>query len=95
MTWVAFACAAPTDFPDVIEDAQVESLERGQYRISSLLRAWVFEARSVHVHRDVGCSFYEVIAPRQAPWSKRLFWRLVLALAANPLGKRMLLTLRR
>jgi hypothetical protein len=91
---LAFA-AAPVDLPEVLEDATVERLDVGRYRIWSGRREWIFPARAVFLHREVSTTFYRAIAPRIAPWSKRFFWRLVLAMAASPVGKRMLLMLRR
>ena len=55
----------------------------------------IFPARAVHLHREVATTFYRAVAPRLVPLSKRLFWRVVLAMAASPLGKRLLLALRR
>jgi hypothetical protein len=59
------------------------------------VREWIFSARSAHLHREVASTFYRAIAPRLVPWKKRLFWRIVLAVAASRVGKTLLLTLRR
>jgi hypothetical protein len=91
---LAFSGAAPEKLPEALEDATVEKLSEGQYRIRSGRREWVFPARAAYLHREVSAVFYRAIAPRVAPWSKRLFWRLVLSLAANPAGRRLLLSLR-
>jgi hypothetical protein len=95
VTTLAFAATAPTDLPEALEDATVERLDVNRYRVWSGRREWVFFATSVHLHREVATTFYRAISPRVPPWNKRLFWRLVLALAASPAGKRLLLTLRR
>jgi hypothetical protein len=92
---LAFAAAAPPGLPEALEDATVEQVEDGRYRIRSDLREWVFSARSAHLHREVASTFYRAIAPRLVPWKKRLFWRIVLAVAASRVGKTLLLTLRR
>lgn len=92
---LAFSGAAPDDLPEVLEDPTVDRIDVGRYRISSPQREWIVNATAVHVHRQIATAFYRSLTPRAAPWSKRLFWRLVLALAANPLGKRVLLALRR
>jgi hypothetical protein len=92
---LAFAAAAPPGLPEALEDATVEQVEAGRYRIRSDLREWVFSARSAHLHREVASTFYRAIAPRLVPWKKRLFWRIVLAVAASRVGKTLLLTLRR
>lgn len=65
------------------------------FRLHSAEGEWVFRALAYHLHREVSESFYRAIPPRSAPWSKVLFWRIVLALAARPAGKRLLLALRR
>jgi hypothetical protein len=55
----------------------------------------MIEATSLHVHRDVGNAFYRAVPPRLVPLRKRLFWRVVLALAGTGAGKRLLLSIRR
>jgi hypothetical protein len=91
---LAFAATAPSDLPEALEDATVEQLDVGRYRIWSGRREWIFPARSAHLHREVSTTFYRAITPRLVPWSKRVFWRVVLAMVSNPLGKRLLLVLR-
>ena len=92
---LAFTGAAPPGLPEVLEDATVEQVGAGRYRIRAGQREWLFEARATHLHREVSAAFYRAIAPRLVPWNKRLFWRVVLAMAASPMGKRLLLALRR
>jgi hypothetical protein len=48
----------------------------------------------VHVHREIATSFYRAIPPRIPQWSKRLFFRVVLAMMSSSWGKRVLLALR-
>src|SRR4051812_15816055 len=72
---LAFVSAAPESLPEALEDATVEQIAGGQYRISSGSREWIFAARSVHLHREVSATFYRAITPRRVPWNKRLFWR--------------------
>ncbi len=95
MATLAFAGTAPAGLPEALEDATVEQVEAGRYRIRSGGRDWVFDARSAHLHREVSTTFYRAIAPRIVPWNKRLFWRMVLALVSKPAGKRLLMALRR
>src|SRR6201996_3093468 len=92
---LAFMGVAPSKLPEALEDATVEKTGTGQYRIWSGRREWILPARSAHLHREVSTAFYRAIAPRPAPWGKRFFWWLVLGLVANPVGRRLLLTLRR
>jgi hypothetical protein len=92
---LAFVSAPPPGLPEALEDATVEQVEAGRYRIWSGKREWLFSARSTHLHREVATTFYRAISPRVVPWNKRLFWRIVLALAASRMGKTLLLTLRR
>src|ERR1700760_135517 len=92
---LAFVGTAPQDLPEALEDATVEQIAAGQYRIWSGRREWILAARSVHLHREVSATFYRAIAPRLVPWNKKLFWRIVLSMAASRLGKSLLLTLRR
>jgi hypothetical protein len=91
---LAFSGTAPPRLPEALEDVTVEPLGEGQYRIGSGRREWTIPARSVHLHREVATIFYRAVAPRTAPWTKRLFWRVVLALASSRAGKRLLLILR-
>jgi hypothetical protein len=92
---LAFAAPAPDTMPEVLEDPTVYRIDEGRYRIDSAPREWLIEAPAIHIHRDVANAFYRAIPPRDARWSKRFFWRVVLALAATSWGKRLLLTLRR
>ena len=87
---LAFAATAPADLPEALEDATVEKVGSGQFRIRSGRREWILNARSAHLHREVSTTFYRAIVPRPVPWKKRLFWRIVLTFIANPLGKRLL-----
>jgi hypothetical protein len=91
---LAFSGRAPDELPDVLEDPTVTQIDAARYRIVSAPREWVVEARSVHLHREVATSFYRAIPPRKVPWGRRLFFRLVLGLVANPWSKRLLLALR-
>jgi hypothetical protein len=91
---LAFSGVAPGNLPDVLENPTVDRIDAGRYRIASPPREWIVEATAVHLHRQIADAFYRAIAPRTVPWSKRLFWRVVLALAASHLGKRVLLALR-
>ena len=92
---LAFPIPAPVGLPDVLEDPVVERLDADRIRISSGEREWVVPAHTWYLHREISSQFYRSIPPRAAPWSKRLFWRLILSLMGNPMGKRLLLMLRR
>lgn len=86
--------ATVPDLPDSLPGADVIALDGRHVRIASGSRDWVVEMASVHVHRDIGQAFYRALPPRPAPLKKRLFWRVVLALAHTAAGKRLLLFLR-
>lgn len=94
-TSLILCAAAPLECPDALEDAVVEYLGARQYRIRCGTREWLVEAAAVHLHREIAASFYRAIPPRPAPWRKRLFWRIVLALAASGPGLAALKLLRR
>jgi hypothetical protein len=91
---LAFAARAPDTLPEALEDATVEEVETGHYRIWSGRREWIFPAQSVHLHREVSATFYRAISPRLVPWKKRLFWNVVLSVASSRFGKRLLLAIR-
>ncbi len=91
LTFIGPAGAA---LPDSLTDAAVLAVGERRYRITSGSRDWAVEAASLHVHRDIGSTFYRAIPPRPAPLAKRLFWRVVLALAGTGAGKRLLSFLR-
>jgi hypothetical protein len=91
---LAFAGSAPSGLPEALEDATVEQIDAGRYRIWAGRREWIFPARSAHLHREVSTTFYRAITPRLVPWSKRVFWRVVLTMASSRLGKRLLLVFR-
>jgi hypothetical protein len=92
---VAFTGRAPESLPEVLEEPTVYRIDGRRFCIASSPREWIVEATAVHVHREIASAFYRAIPPRIVPWSKRLFFRLLLALMANSLGRRVLLVLRR
>jgi hypothetical protein len=94
-TAFTFSAAVPVECAGTLEDAVVEHLEGAHYRIRSGAREWPVEATAVHLHREIAARFYHAIPPRRAPWSKRLFWRAVLVLAASSTGLAALKVLRR
>ena len=94
-TALAFSAAAPADLPDTLADAVVDHLGGAQYRIGDATRAWLIAAPAVHLHREIAAQFYRAIPPRPAPWAKRVFWRVVLSLAASRAGLALLRALRR
>jgi hypothetical protein len=94
-TTLAFSAAELPDLPGTLHDAVVERLDGGQYRIVSAPREWLISASAAHLHRDIAADFYRAIPPRPAPWKRRLFLRVVLALAASRAGLAALRALRR
>ena len=91
---VAFSGAAPGDLPEALEDVSVERVDPGIYRIFGEECEWMVAASAVHVHREVASVFYRVVVPRLPRFTRRLFWRVVLAMVRHPTGKRLLLALR-
>lgn len=87
---IAFSSPAPVDMPEALEDARLEFLDDRRYRLTSGDKSWTLEG-PIHVHREVAGAFYKAIPPRPVPWRKRLFWRVMLGLASNPLSRRLLL----
>jgi hypothetical protein len=94
-TALILSASTPVECPDTLDDAVVEHLEGPQYRIRSAAGEWLVEADAAHLHREIAGAFYRAIPPRPAPWRKRLFWRVVLALAASRPGLAALRILRR
>jgi hypothetical protein len=92
---LAFSATAPADLPVTLQDAVVDHLGDADYRIGAGQREWLITAPAVHLHRGIAAQFYRAIPPRPAPWTKRLFWRVVLALAASRGGLALLRALRR
>ena len=91
---LAFAATAPADLPERLEDARVERLGPGEYRIASGTRSWPVAARSVHLHGEVAQRFYRAIPPRPAPLMRRMLLRVMLAIAASRLGIALLRAMR-
>lgn len=87
---MAFACPAPVDLPEALEEATVERLGPRQYRLSSGDRSWTLDGVA-HVHREVASVFYKAVPPRPVPLRKRLFWRVMLGLAGTAAGRWLLL----
>ena len=94
-TTLTFGAPPPQDFPDALEDALIECLAPGEYRVTGAAGAWRIAASAVHVHTEVGAAFYRAVPPRPVPWGRRVFWRAVLALAASRAGLAALRVLRR
>ncbi|HVC30103.1 MAG TPA: hypothetical protein VND24_02875 [Steroidobacteraceae bacterium] len=92
---LTFTAPEPSGLPGSLSAAAVFALGGRHYRIACGSRDWMIEAGSLHVHRDIGRAFYRAIPPRPAPLAKRLFWRIVIALAGSRAGKRLVLSLRR
>ncbi|HVY80892.1 MAG TPA: hypothetical protein VG994_07925 [Steroidobacteraceae bacterium] len=86
---MAFACPAPVDLPDALEEARVERLGTRQYRLSSGDRSWILDGVA-HVHREVASAFYKAVPPRPVPLRKRLFWRVMLGFAGTAAGRWLL-----
>jgi hypothetical protein len=94
-TTLVFPVPAPADLPATLEDACIEQLAAGEYRISAAGGTWRLAAATVEVHGEVADAFYRAVPPRPAPWTKRLFWSVVLTLAASRAGLAALRRLRR
>ncbi len=92
---VAFSGQPPPDLPARLDDVCVERLGETQIGIAGSGRRWMLSVHSCVVHREVAERFYQAIIPRPVPLSKRLFWHVVLLLAGNPVGRQLLLLLRR
>jgi hypothetical protein len=91
---LAFAGAAPADFPRTLDNATIEPPSAQSYRISSGARSWTVNARAAHLHREVAAAFYQAVPTPPVRWTQRLFWRIVLALAASAAGRWLLRTVR-
>jgi hypothetical protein len=87
---LAFAGAAPEGLPQTLDDATVTRIDAESYRITSGARAWILNARAAHLHREVARQFYRAVPLPSARWTQRLFWRIVLALAATSTGRWLL-----
>jgi hypothetical protein len=83
------------DIPDSLTAVILTAIDEHRYRIASESGDLVVEAVSLHVHRDIGRTFYRALPPRPVPLAKRIFWLLVLSLAGSRTGKRVLASLRR
>jgi len=92
---LTFSGSVPSDLPETLSGASVRSCGEGGYRIESGTREWQVTGGSLSATREVAAAFYAALPPRPVPVVKRLFWRLVLALAASRAGLVLLRALRR
>ena len=92
---LTFISSSPPDVPGSLTGVSISAVDEHHYRITSASRDMVVEAKSLHIHRDIGRVFYRAVPPRPVPLNKRLFWGVVLWLVASRAGKRLLLSLRR
>ena len=95
MASVAFSGPAPEGLPEALEAATVEQLADGTYRISCEGGEWRVSATAAHLHREIATAFYRVVPPRRPPWRRRVFFRILLALARRRAGQWLLFALRR
>jgi hypothetical protein len=91
---LAFAGAAPADFPQTLQNAIVVRASEEHYRISAGARVWTVRARATHLHREVAAAFYAAVPTPPIRWTQRLLWRIVLALATSAAGRWLLRTVR-
>jgi hypothetical protein len=87
---LSLAGAGPADFPQTLENAAVFRASEESYCITSGARSWTVSARAAHLHREVAREFYQALPAQPVSWTQRLFWRIVLALAATSAGRRLL-----
>jgi hypothetical protein len=87
---LSFAGVAPEDFPQTLDGATVTRVGAESYAITSGARAWTVHARAAHLHREVAREFYRAVPLPSARWTQRLFWRIVLTLAATSAGRWLL-----
>ena len=92
---VGFAAHAGADLPDVLDDPRVERSGPGTFDILTAAGKFRIEARSVHVHLDVGREFYRAIPGRPVPAMRRLLLSAALVLARSRAGVRLMRALRR
>jgi hypothetical protein len=92
---VTLVSATIPDIPGSLTAVILTAAGERRYRISSGSGDLIVEATSLHVHRDIGKVFYRAVPPRKVPFTKRLFWLLVLKLAGSRTGKQVLAALRR
>jgi len=87
---LSFAGAAPADLPQTLDNATVARVGEKTYCIASGEHSWTLTARAAHLHREVAREFYQAVPAQPIRWTQRLFWRIVLALAATSAGRRLL-----
>lgn len=92
---VTFVGRMMPEVPRSVSGASIRAVDQHRYVIASESQELIVEASALHLHRDIGNTFYRAVPPRPAPLPKRIFWRVVLALAASRAGRRLLLSLRR
>ncbi len=91
---LTFLGVTPGEVPATLAAARVTAVGGQDYRLESPPEHWVIRARALHMHRDVQTAFFQAIPPRRVPLVKRLFWRVVLQLAAHRSGLRLITALR-
>jgi hypothetical protein len=94
LLYFSFSGTAPADLPKTLESATIERVGDQSYRILSGARIWTVSARAAHLHREVAAAFFEAVPSQPIRWTQRLFWRIVLALAATSAGRWLLRVVR-
>jgi hypothetical protein len=87
---LCFAGTAPPDLPRSLDGAAVAQVGEESYCITSDASSWTLSARAAHLHREVTREFYAAVPGEPVRWTQRLFWRIVLTLAATSAGRWLL-----
>lgn len=87
---LSLMCDEAPPLPREIADASIEIQAAPQVVVRSGAQVWQLRCSTWQLHRDVGAAFYAAIPPRPTPWTRRLGWRVLLALAATAPGRWLL-----
>jgi hypothetical protein len=80
-------CSEPPVLPAKMPDLIFAALAAPDVLLQSGAQTWPLHCSTWQLHRDVGRAFYAAIPPRPTPWTRRLGWRVLLGVAASPLGR--------
>lgn len=87
---LSLMCSERPDLPAVLMQVSVEMVTESEVVLRSGAQAWRLRCSTVQLHLDVGATFYAAIPPRATPLTRRLGWRVLLALANSSAGRWLL-----
>ncbi|HEV2703893.1 MAG TPA: hypothetical protein VGV09_19870, partial [Steroidobacteraceae bacterium] len=87
---LSLMCSERPALPSTLTEVSVEALAVPDVVLRSGAQVWRLRCNTWQLHHDVGATFYAAVPPRSTPWTRRLGWGLLLAIADTAAGRWLL-----